>query len=274
MKKALSLLLVLVLCLGLCACGGEQSGETNSGGSQETEMSGVEDTGKALVCSIGWNLLSCPADMFDLGIELREDGTFFPAAGGDQYGTWTMAGDTVSMTWTNYGQTFDYQLKSYGDIYFLIGEQDTLTSVSEREIPSTVSTEEVKITMDNWQEYFEFITFSQTIKAIDLFGNASEETTTYGILKLKDEYARHVVRIVSTASASFAISGAQHSTDLQEGMMNSVLDRPEPGGRWGKFVGERLYYYGVAVELDETQENDASFEMLQIEGTLYFIDIE
>jgi hypothetical protein len=54
----------------------------------------------------------------------------------------------------------------------------------------------------------------------------------------------------------------------------SIIDYPEPGGTYGQFDGQELYYFGAQTELDANQVNDTSFEMMNIQGTLYFIDIE
>ena len=298
MKKALSLILALVLCLSLCACGGGETpnttdnnetqqetenrptndnsfNEDNTQNTTDTNSDNAQDQEKInLICGIWWYQLS-PSGI-DFGRKFYDDGRCEPAAGGNLTGTWTLDGDVISLTSAkpNSNQVFEYQLKTYGDVHFLIGKQETWVSVKENEIPSKVQTKEVSISLDNWQDYFEYITFSQTSKKIDLFGTATEETKTFGILKLKDEYSRHVIQIVSTVDAKFTIAGEEYTSGLRADRVYSIIDYPEPGGTYGQFDGQELYYFGAQTELGEDQVNGASFEMMNIQGTLYFIDIE
>lgn len=229
-----------------------------------------------LICGITWWYeLGNPEH--DFGRRFYEDGGCVPAAGGNLTGTWTLDGDVISITSAkpNSNQVFEYRLKTYNGVHFLIGEHDTWVSVKNNEIPSKIPTKKVSISLDNWQEYFEYITFSQRSKKIDIWGTATEETATYGVLKLKDEYSSRLVKIVSEADAKFTIAGAEDRMEnLVAGRLYSIIDYPEPGGTYGEFQGQELYFIGEAMELDEEQVNSASFEMTDIQGTLYFIDIE
>lgn len=279
MSKFISLLLALVLCLSLCACGdSKDTPETNvtvGNGNSENNNENTQDQDKInLICSIWWYQLSSSG--IDFGRKFYDDGRCEPAAGGNLTGTWILDGDVISLTSAkpNSNQIFEYQLKTYGDVHFLIGKQETWVSVKENEIPSKVQTKEVSISLDNWREYFEYITFSQTSKKIDLFGTVTEETKIFGILKLKDEYSRYIIQIVSTVDAKFTIAGEDYASVLYADRVYSIIDYPEPGGTYGQFDGQELYYFGAQTELDANQVNDTSFEMMNIQGTLYFIDIE
>lgn len=84
MKKALSLILALVLCLSLCACGGDTQALQNGGESTISENSGggnadnttqqVDAEYIAMVCG-KWELISGWRDLGDV-LEFREDGIF------------------------------------------------------------------------------------------------------------------------------------------------------------------------------------------------------
>ena len=270
MKRALSLILLLALCLSLCACGGGETPSTTDANTDHTQ----DQEKLNLICDIWWYQLS-PSSVGMFGRKFYDDGRCCPAAGSSLYGNWVMNGDVISLTSAkpNSNQVLEYQLKTYGDVHFLIGTQETWVSVKENEIPSKVPTKEVRISLDNWQEYFEYITFSQTSKKIDIFGTATEATKTFGVLKLKDEYSRYVVQIVSKVDVKFKVNGEEHANGLHAEHVYSIIDYPEPGGTYGQFGGDELYYYGVLIESDEDQASNRSFEMIDIQGTLYFIDI-
>lgn len=279
MKKALSFLLALVLCLTLCACG--SVGTPNATDTQRESENHLTNGDNAqmqekanLICGIRWHQLSPAGD--DFGMEFYKDGRCVPAAGGSLIGTWTLDDDVISLISAkpNSNQVFEYQLKSYGDVHFLIGNQRTWISVKENEIPSKVQTKEVCVSLDNWQDYFEYITFSQTSKKIDLLGTATEETKTFGILKLKDEYSRYVIQIVSAVDAKFIIAGEEYTNSLCADCVYSIIDYPEPGGTYGQWDGQELYYFGAKIELGEDQLNGDLIEMMNIQGTIYFINIE
>ena len=70
MKKALSLILALVLCLSLCACGGASSSD-NASSTQTTETTAPPETYYALGDTVSTNLFSFTLDAAQLAIALE-----------------------------------------------------------------------------------------------------------------------------------------------------------------------------------------------------------
>ena len=110
--------------------------------------------------------------------------------------------------------------------------------------------------MDNWQQYFEFVTETREEIIYDVFGEATGETKKYEgkFLKLKDEYFRALLSGRSELSLRYTYAGEQKETKL-------ITTHPHNAVAVG--------YYGLE-NVENTGEN--SFEMLKIQGTLCFVD--
>lgn len=165
-------------------------------------------------------------------------------------GTWVLDGNIVKCTW-NDGGTATYEIKELNSVYYLVGDRDTMYSDSRvrfHEIPRKT----VAITLDNWQEYFEFGSGSR--KILDQFGEPTGETRTSHFLRLKDEYYRHLIESDSEVLLRFSING-------------NVRDSGTNGTYWDAQI--QTWYFGI--DNVEVGKNDV-FQMVKIQGSLCFID--
>ena len=240
MKKIIAILLTLVLCISLVACG------TDNQENQKNTTAGVTDYKDILCNGIFWSPIS--------GNSMRawmEDGTI--DSGGNVVGTWEIEGTTLNCAWKSGGISC-FEIRMIDDICFLVGEEYSFIDPNARwdRIP-TVS---VEITMDNWQQYFEFVTETREEIMYDVFGEATGETKKYEekFLKLKDEYFRALLSGRSELSLRYTYAGEQKETKL-------ITTHPHNAVAVG--------YYGLE-NVENTGEN--SFEMLKIQGTLCFVD--
>ena len=240
MKKIIAILLALVLCLSLAACG------TDSGESQKNTTAGVTDYKDILCNDIFWSPVS--------GDAMRawmKDGTI--DSGGNVVGTWEIEGTTLSCAWKS-GGTSRFEIRMINNICFLVGEEYCFVDPNARwdQIP-TVS---VEITMDNWQKYFEFATETREKIVYDVFGEATGETEKYEgkFLKLKDEYFRALLPRRSELALRYTYAGEEKETKLIDSQPHNAVA-----------VG----YYGLE-NVENTEDNP--FEMVKIQGTLYFVD--
>ena len=176
MKKALSLLLALVLCLSLCACG---SG-TVSPAEDKSENTG--DTAEKLEDKLA-GMWYCLNFEYDFGLCLNADGTE------DYYNlNWTVSGDTVTFTRIDDAgkeHTHTYQLHCINGQYLMVGEGATYYHDSPNSATDALTFTPIELTVNNWQEYFEYQTHTTVQK--DQFGEVTGESTAY-FVRLKPEY--------------------------------------------------------------------------------------
>lgn len=236
MKKALSLILVLVMCLSLCAC------SENSIDNSTTQVTNAQIDYKTILMNTGvfWGYTN-----HSYMTAFCEDGTTLSPDG-----TWVLDGNIVKCTSDN-GSTDTYEIKELNGVYYLVGERNIMYSdvhVRYGDIP----TRSAEITLDNWQEYFEFGSGSREV--LDQFGEPTGETRTSHFLKLKDEYYRLLVENHSKVLLRFSINGSEE-------------DRSINGTFWDASI--QTWYFGIDdVNVSETDV----FEMIKIQGTLCFID--
>ena len=176
MNKAISLLLVFMMCLTLCACGRS----TSAGADDNTENSSIADevdfTEVLMNSGVTWGYLNRHA-----AFGFIQDGTTTSSNV-----TWELDGDTVKIMQEN-GIVETYEFVDLNGVFFLVGERDTLYSdvaIRYDDIPC----KPVEITLDNWQEYFEL--HHESVERFDQFGESTGETDEYYWLRLKDEYSR------------------------------------------------------------------------------------
>ena len=256
MKKALSLILALVLCLSLCACGGGNkpaNTETNPKNPENiaTDSSNENNTTEATNTQIDYKAILINGSAFwgytnhSYMTAFCEDGTTLSPDG-----TWVLDGNVVKCTWNN-GSADTYEIKELKGVYYLVGERDTMYSdiqIHYSEIPAR----SVEITLDNWQEYFEFGTGS--CEVLDQFGEPTGETRSSHFLRLKDEYYRYLIESGSEVLLRFYINGNERDRKLNGTYSDKTI---------------HTWYFGFdGVEVGETDV----FEMIKIQGTLYFID--
>ena len=264
MKKTIALLLALVLCLSLCACGGSnelantetnpqnhESASDDSGESTTTGSNNENNTTEATSAQIDYKTILMNGGVFwgytnhSYMTAFREDGTTLSPDG-----KWELNGNIVKCTWDD-GSTDTYEIKELNGVYYIVGERDTMYSdmqVSLREIPQ----KSIEITLDNWQEYFEL--GSDSYEVLDQFGEPTGETRTSHFLRLKDEYYRYLIENDSEVLLRFSINGEERDSSINGAYWDNQIDTT---------------YFGV--DNVEVGENDV-FKMVKIQGTLYLID--
>ena len=235
MKKIIALILALVLCLSLCACGGEDA-DTEIGSVHGADA-GVDFEELLLNGSVYWGRINRDFP----SVAFLADGTIV-----DREGTWTLDGHIVNCTWAD-GSTATYEFKELNGVYYLVG--DDVIMYSDLHIwPSEIPSKAVEITLDNWQEYFEFT--QETEEIIDQFGEPTGETEECYYLKLKPEYDRILVSRDSDILIRFRYA-------------NDVVETDACLRGWD------IDYFG-----EHGIRNDAEhvFEMIKVQGALHFID--
>ena len=253
MKKALSLLLTLAVCLSLCACNDRNIPESNSlsPGSFTTDNNIENSTNKATGVQTDYNTILINTGAFwgytnhSYMTAFCEDGTTLSPDG-----TWTLDGNIVKCTW-NDGSSDAYEIKELNGVYYLVGKRGTMYSdvqIRFSEIPKKT----IEVTLDNWQEYFEF--GSASIEVLDQFGEPTGETRTSHFLKLKDEYYRYLIESGSEVLLRFSINGNESDRRIQAAYRDPDIN---------------MWYFGI--DDAEVGETDV-FEMVKIQGTLCFID--
>lgn len=253
MKKILVLLLSVVICTSLFACGSEKTPEIKDDGiTQQGEQSVNENTDnndsgdkseadlKSVLMNMGafWSYVNRPT----MGHGFLENGT---VSGPDGNGTWKLVDNTVTVTLET-GASEAYEIKNINGVYYLAGEHDMLYGVNT--MPDDIPFKEVEITLENWQEYFEFA--SATKEMTDVFGEPTGELEEVHCLKLKDEYFKEFVRSNSDVRMKFVYAGSE-----RESIMSDY---------WYEAMG---CYFGEA-----GLDSKSGFEMVKVQGALRFVD--
>lgn len=263
MKKILALLLAAIMCLSLVACGGNKP--TNTETNPENHESTSDDSGESTTTDSDNenNTTEAPNAQIDYKTILMNGGAFWGYTNHlymtafcedgttlSPDGKWELNGNIVKCTWDD-GSTDTYEIKELNGVYYIVGERDTMYSdmqVSLSEIPQ----KSIEITLDNWQEYFEL--GSDSYEVLDQFGEPTGETNTSHFLKLKDEYYRYLIENNSEVLLRFSINGDEYDWNINN-------------THWDTSI--YTFYFGVNnVEVTE----DDVFEMVKIQGTLYFVD--
>ena len=258
MKKALSLLLALVLCLSLCACGGGNTDTTNptngeaSNPNTDTNTSTDNTTENNAEQVVDYTSILCNDTFWSqingMGmLYFNTDGT----TGTSKSGTWSVDGNTLTLT-TKAGNKEIDEIKIINDVCFLIG--DTYTYRDPRPNKNNYPVKSVEITMDNWQEYFEFATKTRETVVYDVFGEPTGEVEVYEIkvLAVKDEHFCALLPGRSEVALRYSIGGEE-----QEAKLDDICE------------GNGIFYFGIS---NITNEEDTPFEMIKIQGTLCFVD--
>ena len=255
MKKILIVLLASVMCLSLFACGNEIAPEIKDDGTtQQEEQIGSNNSDKitndnddksetnlkSVLMNMGayWSYVNCPT----MGHGFSENGT---VSGPDGNGTWELVDNIVTVTLEGKAPEA-YEIKNINGAYYLAGEHDMLYGVNT--MPDDIPFKEVEITLENWQEYFEFA--SATKEITDVFGQPTGELEKVNCLKLKDEYFKEFVRHNSDVRMKFVYAGSE-----RESIMSDY---------WYEAMG---CYFG-----ESGLDSESGFEMVKVQGTLRFVD--
>ena len=254
MKKLLALLLAAVMCFSLAACGGNKPAntETNleSHGNITADGNNEDSTTEVTTEQIDYKTILMNGGAF----WSYTNHTYMTAFCEDSTtknpdGVWALNGNIVECTLDD-GSTATYEIKELNGLYYLVGERDIMYGGNI--IPSEIPAKSVEITLDNWQEYFEL--GSASCEVIDQFGEPTGETNTSHFLRLKDEYYRYLIESNSEVLLRFTINGDERDSNIHNTDWDTSI---------------HTFYFGVNnVEVGE----DDVFEMVKIQGTLYFVD--
>lgn len=252
MKKILVMLLAAVMCVSFVACGGNDSpanNESAKAGNQDSDDSSANngdaeteiDYAKIISEESGYWLSFYG---YDMGLVFCEDNSYQNATTRDELGTWELKDTTLTLTSEDGNNTY-YEIKDANGVCLLIGDNAILYNgtLDGSEFPI----KEVEITIDNWQEYFEIATC--TVENVDIFGEVTETSKCY--LKLKDEYFKYLINSCGSLHSEIALRYGLSSSSTSDSYMDIWNDTSVFGEHW-----------------------DETYELVKIQGTLYFIDIE
>lgn len=235
MKKMFALVLVVVMCLSVCACSVSANRGQDSGDDNSGNGSAVDLEKLLLNGGAFW----CRANRHMVGVGFLSDGTTV-----EPEGTWQLDGDTVNCVWAE-GGTASYVFRELNGVYYLVGDDMVMFS-DAYVVPDEIPSRAVEITLDNWQEYFAFT--HETEEVLDQFGDATGEIRENYYLELKPEYDRLLVEENSEVLIRYTQNGDERDACLR---------------------GWTIDYFG---EYNIRNDAEYSFEMIRVEGTLYFID--
>ena len=263
MKKAISLLLALVMCLSLCACGGgetpnsnndtfDNNSATNGTGGDTTNNSTVGETNdnntesntpdyKEILCGKIWSLLNYKYDFSSFGF--NEDGTC-----AYHNAKWELCDNIVKITSDEETSNAfnEYSIVESNGLYFLVSD----CYVYYLGDHSSLTIQKVEITSENWNEYFEIIT--DTIEEYDQFGEKTNEYTR-NYFCLKEEYIHSFSPYDSELLIRFSGAGDSDRDERCDGIWIETTDKP-----------------GYGCDIYSADVN--SFGIVKIEGTLAFVE--
>ena len=172
MKKALSLILTLVLCLSLCACG-------NNGDAAGTSVVPTAETDPLAFLYGSW--ISNSHWESGYGFVFYEGGNFKDTLALLE-GNWSVEGN-VLVTTADWYHDPTYKIVQANGTYYLVNKDRTLVKEDEMDI---VPKKTIQLTIDNWQDYF-YIDV-ETYEIEDQFGELTGEVLKETYLKIKDSY--------------------------------------------------------------------------------------
>ena len=270
MKRMIALLLAATLCLSLTACGeGEdiQIGGGNQQGSQQNSEDSNTGGLKESISDVTWELMNYDSWMT---ITTTQYGTLSEM--GAPSGTWELNGNTVTFTYSEDSMTGTgsktYHIKENNGVYFLVSDTQVYSSVSAKETPVT----KIDITIENWQEYFEFTTLTTVKKNTDMWGEVTEKTEKITVLKLKDTYYRRLNWEVSSVAVRYADASNLDVYRDEYMSWGYSAGRVETVNGANPVNYDGIYWYGLGADNGESNDIGANTEVIKIQGTLALID--
>ena len=171
MKRIVALILALILCFSLCACGGDTQKEetTKPELSMEEQLQGE-----------WW----CLNYQFDMGKVIDfENGEW----------SWSSPNGTIThkTTINDKEEVTEYKVHGLGDIFVMVSGDRTYVHRNTYEAnPDDFATKEIEITTDNWKDYYQI--YTHTSETFDVFGEKTGEEVSYSI-GLKHVYSSRVL---------------------------------------------------------------------------------
>lgn len=246
MKKALSLLLALVLCLSLCACGKKTDAEYVK--ILESKITRREQEIDRII-----------ADSQQAIRDYEERIAVYEA------------------------RIADYELR-IADYEKILNANNNQTENTEPE-NTEPQYETVEITLDNWQEYFESEPVQgESCWTENSFGETTGFLSCSFFLRLKEEYRNRLYQgneyqseIAYMYEAYFCYREAEFDLEKREVTIGDILEYPEGTAKSdSKLNGREILMSGMSVgywDGFEKMVNCYDFvKMLRIEGTLYLRD--
>ena len=248
MKRALALILALILCLGLCACGDEGQNNSTQGNEEPSGTAGESWDESALPAPLS-EILRFGFTLNTLNyakiIGCRENGTMATSAG-----TWELKGTTVTCNWKG-SEAETYEIKDINGNYLLVGSDHTLISefIQWDQIPQKT----VTIAEDNWTEYFEVVLIEKVSQTVDPWGEVFEDITYVQLFKLKDVYFRALRAGQGSATLRYSLNGEEKDCTVAAA----------PCFQTGRYI------FGFVLSEEEEKVN---FDVLKIQGTLCLVE--
>lgn len=236
MKKTVSLILALALCLSLCACG------NNTGAVESSVETTAEIDPLAFLYGNGgiWRDIALGFD-----VNFNEDGTGHSPYEGDF--TWAFSNGNLT---TSSEQYEAFQLLNVAGVDYLVGEKQTLI---RKENVNNIPVATVSLTVDNWKAYFEINSTKTEVK--DQFGELTGEIEFRVYLSLKDRY--RFVYNEENILMRLAINGITIDKSSENGWFEFYAS---------DFNGKDLDLEALAaITIDQ-------IEMIKIEGTITYLD--
>lgn len=270
MKRWLCLTLVVVLCIGLCACVKQNAVTGPKQPESTTTAPGTTGTVEQMLLDIvydtTWHQCFIDADGCTYGsvaVTTLSDGRYL--VDGVPTGRW-------EVDYINGSVRFDgdvdqtYKLKYCDGVYFLAGDRAMWSSDATREIPIKT----VSITEENWETYFG-LAYAALIHR-DIGAGSKDRMNWNAGFALREDY--EIPFLGGEITIRFSIDGV-------ESFYENVAVKPTPlGGVYfyddGQFMGvsgnSMLDIYGFDIGTYE-QDTNMDLQVLSIEGTLTLLDL-
>lgn len=187
MKRFIALILAVLMCLSLCACGG---------GTKESETTLSEQESLENELRGHW---WCLNRNFDMGKDVSFDD-----------GKWSYSAEKGTLTQLNELDVEDakeYKVINHQGVYIMVGDITYVhnSSYESNKEAFEASTKTIELTKDNWTEYFQLYTGVR--EKFDKWGEKTGEETYYHYALKQVYYTRHLygksqIKLRATISGS------------------------------------------------------------------------